>query len=67
MSGKGLPAILARLDALDLATPNAGLITDIIACPGLDCCDLANARSIPVAQIHRQTLPIWSASTISAN
>jgi sulfite reductase (NADPH) hemoprotein beta-component len=47
---KDLPAIFARLDALDLATPNAGLITDIIACPGLDYCDLANARSIPVAQ-----------------
>jgi sulfite reductase (NADPH) hemoprotein beta-component len=47
---KDLPAIFARLHALDLATPNAGLITDIIACPGLDYCDLANARSIPVAQ-----------------
>ena len=47
---KDLPAIFARLQALDLATPNAGLITDIIACPGLDYCDLANARSIPVAQ-----------------
>jgi sulfite reductase (NADPH) hemoprotein beta-component len=47
---KDLPAIFARLKALDLATPNAGLITDIIACPGLDYCDLANARSIPVAQ-----------------
>ncbi len=47
---KDLPAIFARLKALDLATPNAGLITDIIACPGLDYCDLANARAIPVAQ-----------------
>ena len=47
---KDLPAIHARLKALDLATPNAGLITDIIACPGLDYCDLANARSIPIAQ-----------------
>ena len=45
-----LPAIHARLQALELATPNAGLITDIIACPGLDYCDLANARSIPIAQ-----------------
>jgi sulfite reductase (NADPH) hemoprotein beta-component len=45
-----LPAIFARLQALDLASPNAGLITDIIACPGLDYCDLANARSIPIAQ-----------------
>ncbi|MBV9549344.1 MAG: nitrite/sulfite reductase [Alphaproteobacteria bacterium] len=47
---KDLPAIFARLEALDLATPNSGLITDIIACPGLDYCDLANARSIPIAQ-----------------
>ncbi len=38
------------LDAMGLATPNAGLITDIIACPGLDYCALATARSIPVAQ-----------------
>jgi sulfite reductase (NADPH) hemoprotein beta-component len=33
-----------------LATPNVGLLTDIIACPGLDYCNLANARSIPIAQ-----------------
>ncbi|MDE2184158.1 MAG: nitrite/sulfite reductase [Alphaproteobacteria bacterium] len=47
---KDLPALHARLKALDLATPNIGLVTDIICCPGLDYCDLANARSIPVAQ-----------------
>ena len=47
---KDLPAIYARLKELDFASANAGLITDIIACPGLDYCDLANARSIPVAQ-----------------
>ena len=47
---KDLPAIYAKLKALDFAAPNAGLITDIIACPGLDYCDLANARSIPIAQ-----------------
>jgi sulfite reductase (NADPH) hemoprotein beta-component len=47
---KDLPAIYARLRELDFASPNAGLITDIIACPGLDYCDLANARSIPIAQ-----------------
>ncbi|MBV9045451.1 MAG: nitrite/sulfite reductase [Alphaproteobacteria bacterium] len=47
---KDLPAIFAKLQALDLAAPNSGLITDIIACPGLDYCDLANARSIPIAQ-----------------
>jgi sulfite reductase (NADPH) hemoprotein beta-component len=33
-----------------LATPNIGLVSDIIACPGLDYCNLANARSIPIAQ-----------------
>ncbi len=45
-----LPALHAGLERAGLATPNAGLITDIIACPGLDYCSLANARSIPVAQ-----------------
>ncbi len=38
------------LDKAGLATPNIGLVSDIIACPGLDYCDLANARSIPVAE-----------------
>jgi sulfite reductase (NADPH) hemoprotein beta-component len=38
------------LAPLGLDTPNIGLITDIIACPGLDYCSLANARAIPVAQ-----------------
>jgi sulfite reductase (NADPH) hemoprotein beta-component len=47
---KDLPAFFAALKELDLATPNAGLISDIICCPGLDYCDLANARSIPIAQ-----------------
>ena len=37
------------LDALGLARPNLDSITDIICCPGLDYCALANARSIPVA------------------
>ena len=65
---KDLPAIFARLKALDLATPNAGLITDIIACPGLDYCDLANARSIPDRPgASPSASPIWTASTISAN
>ncbi len=39
-----------RLDAAELGSANAGLIGDIIACPGLDYCALANARSIPLAQ-----------------
>jgi sulfite reductase (NADPH) hemoprotein beta-component len=38
------------LDEIGVATPNIGLVSDIIACPGLDYCSLANARSIPVAQ-----------------
>jgi len=45
-----LPAVYARLHAADLATANDGLVTDIICCPGLDYCSLANARSIPIAQ-----------------
>jgi sulfite reductase (NADPH) hemoprotein beta-component len=39
-----------KLGALELATPNLGLLSDIICCPGLDFCALANARSIPIAQ-----------------
>ena len=39
-----------KLDEAGLASPNLDLISDIIACPGLDYCSLANARSIPVAQ-----------------
>ncbi|APO74754.1 nitrite/sulphite reductase protein [Rhizobium etli 8C-3] len=45
-----LEAVYRGLVAAGLETANAGLITDIIACPGLDYCALANARSIPVAQ-----------------
>lgn len=47
---RDLPALWKALDKLGLATPNVNLITDIIACPGLDYCSLANARSIPIAQ-----------------
>jgi len=45
-----LSAVWAALKALNLGEANAGLVTDMIACPGLDYCSLANARSIPVAQ-----------------
>ncbi|MEL6452608.1 MAG: nitrite/sulfite reductase [Pseudomonadota bacterium] len=45
-----LPALHARLRAAGLATANIGLISDIIACPGMDYCALATARSIPIAQ-----------------
>ena len=47
---RDLFALWQALIPLGLATPNIGLATDIIACPGLDYCSLANARSIPVAQ-----------------
>ncbi|WP_242182408.1 nitrite/sulfite reductase [Sphingomonas sp. CARO-RG-8B-R24-01] len=42
--------VWSALDAAGLAPANVDLISDIIACPGLDYCSLANARSIPVAQ-----------------
>ncbi|ASM71982.1 MULTISPECIES: nitrite/sulfite reductase [Roseobacteraceae] len=45
-----LPAIHAKLKEHGLATANINLISDIIACPGMDYCALATARSIPIAQ-----------------
>jgi sulfite reductase (NADPH) hemoprotein beta-component len=45
-----LPDVWARLVEAGLADANIGLITDIIACPGMDYCKLATARSIPIAQ-----------------
>jgi sulfite reductase (NADPH) hemoprotein beta-component len=45
-----LKAVYDQLVEVELATANSNLITDIIACPGLDYCALANARAIPVAQ-----------------
>ncbi len=45
-----LPALHAALARAGLGTANVGLISDIIACPGMDYCALATARSIPVAQ-----------------
>ncbi len=46
----GLHALWQEAKALGLATPNIGLISNIIACPGGDFCSLANAKSIPVAE-----------------
>ncbi|WP_085315545.1 nitrite/sulfite reductase [Derxia lacustris] len=46
---RDLPTLWRALDALGLATPNVGLLTDIVACPGGDFCALANAVSIPLA------------------
>lgn len=45
-----------RLDAAGLASANIGLASDIIACPGLDYCGLATARSIPIAQVLGERL-----------
>ena len=47
---RDLPALWRALGAAGVATPNVGLVSDIISCPGLDYCSLANTRSIPVAQ-----------------
>ena len=47
---RNLYAVWQALNAAELANANLDLISDIIACPGLDYCSLANARSIPVAQ-----------------
>ncbi|MCL4164778.1 UNVERIFIED_CONTAM: hypothetical protein GTU68_009434 [Idotea baltica] len=45
-----VPAIYAALVKAGIATANEGLITDMVVCPGLDYCNLANARSIPIGQ-----------------
>jgi sulfite reductase (NADPH) hemoprotein beta-component len=50
MRKKDLFALWQKLGPLGLDTANLGLVSDIISCPGLDYCDLANARSIPIAQ-----------------
>jgi sulfite reductase (NADPH) hemoprotein beta-component len=47
---RDLQALWRALDAIGVATPNVNLVSDIISCPGLDYCSLANARSIPIAQ-----------------
>src|SRR5258708_20068972 len=54
---RDLPALWRALDAAGLATPNVNLITDIIACPGLDYCSLPNAPSIPIPQELTQPFP----------
>ncbi|MDK2126090.1 nitrite/sulfite reductase [Parachitinimonas caeni] len=45
-----LAAVWDAAKKLGFATPNIGLITDIVCCPGGDFCDLANAKSIPIAE-----------------
>ncbi len=51
-----LPQVFAGLKAIGLGTANAGRASDIVACPGLDYCNLANARSIPIAQSISEAL-----------
>jgi sulfite reductase (NADPH) hemoprotein beta-component len=46
-----VPAVWAALRDAGIATPNINLVSDIIACPGLDYCALANARAISIAQL----------------
>jgi len=47
---RDLPAVWRALDDIGVNGGNIGLVSDIISCPGLDYCSLANARSIPIAQ-----------------
>jgi sulfite reductase (NADPH) hemoprotein beta-component len=49
VSQHDLFALWSELRPLGLATPNIGLLTDIVCCPGGDYCSLANAKSIPIA------------------
>ena len=51
-----LRAVHDALSAAGLGSANAGLVSDIIACPGLDYCNLANTRSIPVANRLQERL-----------
>jgi len=56
-----LPVVHAALSKAGLATANVGLLSDIIACPGMDYCSLATARAIPVAQelaLHFRSLKL---------
>ena len=50
VSNSDLFKVWERLEKVNLATPNIGLITDTICCPGMDYCALATARSIPISQ-----------------
>ncbi|MFA7280685.1 MAG: nitrite/sulfite reductase [Sterolibacterium sp.] len=52
---RDLFALWQALCGIGLATPNIGLLTDIVSCPGGDYCSLANARSIPLAQAIQQS------------
>ncbi len=51
---RDLYALWKALGTIDLATPNIGLLTDVIVCPGGDFCSLASTRSLPVARAIQQ-------------
>jgi sulfite reductase (NADPH) hemoprotein beta-component len=53
-------------ESAGLATPNAGMLTDIICCPGGDYCSLANAKSIPVAEAIQRVSTTSTTCTTSA-
>ena len=61
------PRCSPALQEAGLADANAGLITDIISCPGLDYCTLATARSIPIARRSSAASPTRSGSATSAS
>lgn len=50
VESRRLPEFFARLEGIGLGTPNFGKVTDLIACPGLDYCNLASARSLNIAE-----------------
>ena len=57
---------MAATRVLELATPNVGTASDVICCPGLDFCLLANATSIPIANGIQQIFDNLTISTTSA-
>ncbi|RLB52410.1 MAG: nitrite/sulfite reductase [Deltaproteobacteria bacterium] len=50
VESRRLPELFGRLEGIGLGTPNFGKVTDLIACPGLDYCNLASARSLNIAE-----------------
>lgn len=61
-----LHALWLELRESGFATPNIGLLTDIICCPGGDYCSLANAKSIPIAESIQRRFDDWTTCSTSA-
>lgn len=53
---RDLPALYDGLEPLGLTATNSGLASDIVSCPGMDYCNLASARSIPLSQVLSERL-----------